>query len=161
MGINVRPVSLEIDEVQSLDRQEVALKKASAYYKKTKKTLFVEDVSLEFSALNGLPGTYIDSFSRALGNKGLISLLHNKNRKAVAITTLVYIWGINKYKVFEGRVAGTISEKEKGKGFGWDPIFLPNGSKKTFGEMSLEEKNKHSMRRKALEKLRTWLKKSL
>lgn len=156
----VSGVSLEIPEIQSLDNKEVAIAKAKAYWEKLKMPLFIEDISLVFNTLNGLPGTYIDSFSKALGNKGLISLIkEKKDKSAKAITTIVYIWAKDKYEVFEGVVEGNISEREKGKnGFGWDPIFIPAGSNKTFAQMDQDEKNKYSMRAKALKKLSKWLK---
>jgi non-canonical purine NTP pyrophosphatase (RdgB/HAM1 family) len=160
LKLDVSGVSLEIPEIQSLDNKEVAIAKAKAYWEKLKKPLFIEDISLVFNTLNSLPGTYIDSFSKALDNKGLISLLKSKKDKsAKAITTLVYIWAKDKYEVFEGMVEGKISAREKGKnGFGWDPIFVPIGSNKTFAQMSQEEKNKYSMRAKALKKLSKWIK---
>lgn len=158
LGINVEGVDIDIDEVQSLDRREVAVKKAQEYYRQVKKPLFVEDNSLEFLALNGLPGVYIDSFFRALGNRGLIRLLRElKDRGAVAYTTLVYIWGKDKYKIFESKVEGSVTKSEKGEGFGWDPIFIPRGENKTFGQMPTEEKDKYSMRASALKKLQKWL----
>lgn len=157
LGEKVEGVALEADEVQSLDNREVAVKKAIAYYKQTKKPLFVEDVSLCIDALNGLPGTYIDAFVKTLGPSGIANLLKNKNKKAKAITTIVYIWGKDRFKIFEGVVEGKISDKPRGKGFGWDPIFIPNKQNKTFAEMQLSEKNNYSMRSRALNKLAEFL----
>lgn len=158
LGINVVGADIDVDEVQSLDRHEVAVKKAQEYYRQVRKPLFVEDNSLEFISLNGLPGVYIDSFFRALGNRGLIHLLRGvKGRDAIAYTTLVYIWAKDKYKIFDGKVEGSIAKSEKGEGFGWDPIFVPRGETKTFGQMPAEEKDKYSMRASALKKLQKWL----
>lgn len=161
LGIDVVGTNLEIDEIQSLDSVEVAVKKAKEYYKKLKKPIFVEDFSFNFKSLNGLPGVYIDSFLKALGNDGIISLLKNKkDRTAVAQATVVYIDKKGKEHIFIGKVNGKIALKQKGKnGFGWDPIFIPDGSKKTFAEMELKEKNKYSMRKKALMKFKNWLSK--
>lgn len=61
-------------------------------------------------------------------------------------------------EVFEGEIEGTIAEKPRGeRGFGWDPIFIPKGYRKTWGEMSTEEQKETSMRRIALKKLETFL----
>lgn len=159
LGMEVEGYSTNIDEVQSLDAREVAIKKAQAYFLALEKPLFVEDNSLEFLGLNGLPGVYIDSFMEALGNEGLLKILKNvKNRGATAKTTLVYIWKKDRYKVIEGETEGEISLRALGEGFGWDPIFVPMGELKTFGEMSAVEKDKYSMRAKALAKLQKWLK---
>lgn len=149
---------LEIDEIQSLDPEKVALRKARDYFEQIKKPIFVEDVSLSIEALNNLPGTYIDAFMKTLGNEGLIEVLKNvKNRKAFAQATVVYISAKNKEEIFIGKVSGSISQSPKGAGFGWDPIFIPEGEKRTFGEMEIEEKNKYSMRAIALNKLKNWL----
>ncbi len=157
LNFEVEGVNIEIDEVQTLDKKEVAAKKAKAYYPQLKKPLFIEDVSLEIDYLKGLPGTYIDAFVKTLGPKGIVDIIKSQNRLAKATTTLVYIWGKDKYKIFQGETIGSIAKKPKGKGFGWDPIFIPKGSMKTFGEMNMEEKNKYSMRKKALYKMHKYL----
>jgi non-canonical purine NTP pyrophosphatase (RdgB/HAM1 family) len=159
LGIEVLPVGLEIDEIQSLDPAEVASKKAEAYWRKVQKPLFVEDVSLIFRHLGALPGPYIDDFLKNFGNEGLASLIPDKeNRQAVAITTLVFVDEKGASHVFQGRIEGTIAKGPKGEGgFGWDPIFIPKGASKTFGEMGLEEKNMYSMRAKAMAKFKRWL----
>lgn len=162
LGTEVEGTSLEIDEIQSLDPVEVAIKKARAYYAKLKKPIFVEDQSFFFKSLGGLPGVYIDSFLKSLGNEGLTVLLKGrKDRSAMAQVTVVYMDKKGKEHLFIGQVKGKIATKPKGnKGFGWDPIFIPNGSTKTFGQMELKEKNKYSMRKKALMKLKNWLQKN-
>lgn len=160
LGISVEGTPLEIDEVQSLDPIEVATKKAEAYYDALKKPIFVEDNSLSIKALNELPGPYIDAFMKSLGNEGIVNLLKNvKDREVVAQATVVYVDEGGKKHVFIGKVKGLVANKPRGNGFGWDPIFIPDGGKKTFGEMSLEEKNKYSMRAKALKKLKKRLQK--
>ena len=159
LGIKVLPVGLDIDEIQSLDPTQVATKKAKAYFEKIQKPLLVEDVSLIFKALGKLPGTYIDDFSSNFGNEGLVELLSSyKNREALAVTTLVFIEESGKSRVFQGEINGSIATKPKGAfGFGWDPIFIPKGEKKTFAEMKTSQKNKFSMRKKALVKFKRWL----
>lgn len=157
LGLPIKAAGFEVDEVQSLDPVEVAVKKARSYYQKLKKPIFVEDVSLSIEALNGLPGTYIDAFLKTLGNSGIIEILKGKvNRRVFAQATITYI-SKNIEKVFIGSVKGAIADKPRGEGFGWDPIFIPNGFNRTFGEMTLTEKNKFSMRAIALKKLKKWL----
>ncbi|OGM74691.1 hypothetical protein A2382_03830 [Candidatus Woesebacteria bacterium RIFOXYB1_FULL_38_16] len=160
LGVDVGSVNFEIDEVQSLDPVIVATKKSRAYFEKTKRAVFVEDVSLSFDQLNGLPGTYINDFAKAIGNQGLIKCIgKNGARGAEAKVTIVYKDKAIE-KIFVGRVKGIIAKKEKGSnGFGWDSIFIPEGSKKTFAQMSLTEKNKYSMRAIAFKKFHNWLKK--
>ena len=158
LDVKLKSTSLEIEEIQSLDIVKVAKAKALAYFEAFGQPVFVEDVSLEFSGLNGLPGTYIKDFSTALGNEGLCKLARGlKNRQALARTALVLIDNRKKVHTFIGQVKGCISRNPNGEGFGWDPIFIPQGSRKTFGQMSLAEKNKYSMRRRALGKLQRYL----
>lgn len=158
LKIPLKGTSLEIEEVQSLDLVKVATLKAKEYYKLLKKPLFVEDGSLSFEALNGLPGTYINDVHKAIGNEGLVKLISGKNRKAEAKVAIVYIDKNAKGHTFIGKIEGSISNKPKGEnGFGWDAIFIPKGGTKTFAEMTLQEKNKYSMRKKALLSFSEWL----
>lgn len=158
LGIKVKGTELEVDEIQSLDPVKVAIAKARACYQKLKKPIFIEDTSLSFEGFKGLPGTYINDFYKALGNEGLTELLNGKSRKAIAQVTLVYIESKNLEHIFVGQVKGYIAEKPRGdKGWGWDPVFIPEGSSKTFGEMEEKEKNKYSMRAKALKLFKKWL----
>lgn len=151
--------SLEIDEIQSLDPIKVTEEKARSYYKEVKSPLIVEDTSLSFNGLNGLPGPYINDFSKALNNKGLIELLANTdNRRAIAQVTFCLILDENTIHTFVGKVEGNISTEERGtNGFGWDPIFIPLSQDKTFAEMNDTEKDAFSMRGKALALLQQYL----
>ncbi len=149
----------EVLEIQSLNIKSVVENKASQYFAKIQKPLFVEDSALEFSALNGLPGTYINDFCKSIGNAGLLKLLDGySSRVAKAITAISYVDSTGKISTFIGTITGTISIKESGQnGFGWDPIFIPDGFSKTFAEMDSLEKDKISMRKIALENLRDYL----
>jgi non-canonical purine NTP pyrophosphatase (RdgB/HAM1 family) len=158
LNVPVESTALEIEEIQSTDPVKVATHKALAYFSELKQPLFIEDASLAFAALNGLPGTYINDFVKTLGNTGLADLLDGKNDKtATAQVTMVYVDGVNDPQVFTGRVQGKIVKPQGEGGFGWDPIFVPLGATKTFAEMSNEEKDQFSMRRQALEAMRDWL----
>lgn len=159
LGFKIQGTTLDIPEIQSLDPKEVIIHKAVEYYKIVQKPLIVEDNSLLFEALNGLPGTYINDFLKALGNDGLINLLKNQpNRRAESLVIVGYIKTTDKVEIFTGSVSGSIAYKQTGfQGFGWDPIFIPDGDTRTFGEMSMEEKNNYSMRTIALRKFKSWL----
>ncbi len=158
LGIEVEGTGLEVDEIQSMDPVEVAVKKARAYYEKLKKPIFVEDISFSIKALNGLPGPYIDAFLKTLGNEGIIEVMKGREDRRVEVqATVVYVPKKGQEEIFIGKAEGIISDKPRGTGFGWDPIFIPDGETRTFGEMSLDEKNKYSMRAKALKKLKEWL----
>ena len=158
LDVDVVGTDIEIDEIQSLDPVVVAIAKARAYHQKLKKPIFVEDGSASFKALNTLPGPYLKDFYEALGNDGLCKLLNGKKRDAVVRVVIVFIDSKNKEHVFTGEVEGEIVAKPRGKkGWGWDPVFRPKGSRKTFGEMTMNEKNKYSMRAIALQHFKKWL----
>lgn len=154
----VESLTLEVDEVQTLDPLECAQKKAATAYALAKKPILVEDSSLFIEALAGLPGVFVDYFMKTLDNAGILALLKDqKNRQAVAQTTLCFYDG-QEFVLGVGKLPGKISLAEQGEnGFGWDPIFMPQGFDKTFAQMDAAEKNKLSMRKLAFEDLKTKL----
>ena len=159
LGIEIEGTPLEIEEIQSLDPEKVALQKAQDYYDQLKEPLFIEDVALTFHALGKLPGTYISDFVKNLQPEGLCELLRDKkDRSATALTTLVYMDSNGEPHIFTGEVKGYISTEPRGNnGFAFDFIFIPEDETRTFGEMTLEEKNKYSMRTRALKNMKAWL----
>ena len=139
--------------------------KSRYVYEKYGLNCFGDDSGLEVEALNGEPGVYSARYAGEHGNhKANNDMLLKKlegiaNRKARFVTIISLIWEGNEY-FFEGAVNGTIRHERTGvQGFGYDPIFQPDGFDITFAEMSLEEKNKLSHRAKAVEKLVEFLNK--
>lgn len=134
---------------------ENAAIKAQYVCEKYKLNCFADDTGLEVDALNGEPGVFSARYAGeptdSVKNmeKLLFELKNNSNRKARFRTVIVYVEnGISTF--FEGVVEGNITESKKGeKGFGYDPIFKPDGYEVTFAEMGSEEKNKISHRAKA------------
>lgn len=154
LKLEVEGLELKVDEVQTLDPVECVEKKAEAAYKIVQRPILVEDTSLFFEALNGLPGVFIDYFMKTLDNNGLTKLLSTfDNRKAKAQASVCYFDGKQKI-IAVGIIEGEISNEPRGSnGFGWDPIFIPNGHDKTFAELENDVKNKISMRKIAFEEL--------
>lgn len=151
-------VDLDIDlpEIQEIDPHKVIQAKLEEARKHNEGEFIVEDTSLYFEVLNGLPGPLIKWFMKKLGNDGLYDLiLKMGNNKAEAKTIIGYSDQKGNVEFFEGAIEGEIVEP-KGEGFGWDPIFKPSGFDKTFGEMDLYEKNSISMRKIAFEKLKEY-----
>ena len=142
---------------------ENALQKARYIYTKTGENCFADDSGLEVEALNYEPGVYSARYAGPQRNdkdnlRKVLQQLENKiNRKAHFKTVLALI--INGQELlFEGKIEGVITIEEKGaSGFGYDPIFLPNGHAKTFAEMSPEEKNAISHRKNAVAKMNAFL----
>lgn len=127
---------------------------------------FADDTGLEVEALQGAPGVYSARYAGEGHNAeaNMKKLLHNmkgmENRSAQFRTIICLIDG-NETRYFEGKVTGTILHEKHGReGFGYDPIFRPDGYEQSFAEMSGEDKNKISHRGKAVEKLMAHLKKS-
>jgi len=149
--------SIKLPEIQG-DRKEIIKAKAKYAAKTLKRPVIVEDTSLCFTALKDLPGPYIKDFLIKLGNKKLPKLLTGfKDKRAKAVCSVGYCVPGKEPKVFEGVTFGTIVNPKGKKDFGWSPIFMPKGSKKTYGEMEKIEKNKNSFRKKALKKLHDYL----
>ena len=156
---SIEKIDLDLPEIQDLDSKKVIEEKLREATKNHDGEFFCEYVSVNVEALNGFPGPLIKWFLQSLGNEGICELVDKyENKSAVAKTIIGYTNG-KEIQFFEGELKGKITEP-KGTGFGWDPIFQPNGFDKTLGEMSPEEKNKISMRKIALEKLKDYLHKS-
>lgn len=150
---------LDLAEIQSLNLYEIIQHKTKEAFKQVGGLVLVEDTSLTFKALGKLPGPLIKWFLTELDNDGLCKILNSyKDRSAVAEVCFGLYDG-KELKVFEGQVEGTIARVPRGKrGFGWDPVFIPEGRDKTWGEMNIEEQKETSMRRIALKKLEAYLK---
>ncbi|MBU2647818.1 non-canonical purine NTP pyrophosphatase [bacterium] len=155
--------SLNLPEIQSLDVREIGQFKTREALTKIEElgvfdAVLTDDTSLCADALNGLPGPLIKWFLDRLGAKGLIKLIDDKENGA-SVTCLLSL-GITKNREiiqFEGTVRGKLVSPKGSYGFGWDPVFMPDGSELTYGEMGAAEKNKISHRAVALRKLRDWL----
>jgi XTP/dITP diphosphohydrolase len=140
-----------------------ALQKARYVHEKTGRDVFADDTGLEVESLNGMPGVNSARFagenkdSDANIDKLLLMLKGKENRKARFRTVIALIIGGEEH-LFEGIVEGTIVSDRRGReGFGYDPVFVPEGRDITFAEMPLTEKNKISHRARAFEKLRAFL----
>ena len=154
LGRELRHVGLELLEPQEIDVAKVIHVKAKDAFTQTGKPTLVEDTGLEFAAWNGLPGALIKWFLKSLGNEGILAMLQNEGNRAAVAKTAVGFYDGSESHVFVGEIPGTISAETKGtQGFGWDSIFVPAGSTKTFAEMEALEKNAVSMRKEALHKL--------
>ncbi len=146
-------------EIRDEKVSKIALEGVRYVYQKIGKPVIVEDSGLFIESLNGFPGTYSSIVFKKIGNDGILRLMDGiTDRKATFISAIGYYDGV-KPEVFEGEIEGIITQDLQGTGgFGYDPIFKPTGSEKTF---ALDEtyKNKVSHRRKALEKLVSYMKK--
>ena len=148
----------DIAETGETFRENASIK-SHYIYNKYKLDCFGDDSGLEIDELNGEPGVYSARYAGEHGNhdaninKVLLSLQNVVDRKARFRTVISLIWNGDEH-FFEGAIEGTIRHERAGsEGFGYDPIFQPDGYDVTFAEMSLDEKNKISHRAVAMEKL--------
>ena len=151
-GIKLGFIKSTLEEIQSNSLKEIALCKAKDAFSKCKKPLIIEDDGIFINSLNGFPGPYSSYIFKTIGNKGILNLL-KQNRKAKFVSIITYC---DKHilQSFDAKIVGSISKSEKGKGWGFDPIFLPKNIKKTFAQ--LNDKNIISHRYKALKKFSNW-----
>jgi inosine triphosphate pyrophosphatase len=157
LGFPVEHIKLDLDEIQSLDLREVVKHKVRQAYNEVNGPVLVEDVSLRFTALGGLPGTFIKWFLNELGLEGLCRLVDGKDRTAVASCVFGYYDGETE-KYFESSLNGTVSEHPTGDGgFGWDQIFIPEGYKVTRAELSKEDDAKTYLQIKPFAELKSYL----
>jgi len=158
--ITLKEAGIDIDIPEPHNTLEAnAKEKSTTIYKLTKKNCFGEDTGLEVDALNGEPGVKSARYAgdersfKANIDKLLDNMKHSVNRSAKFRTVISLILN-GQEKLFEGICEGVILKETRGEnGFGYDPVFIPNGSKKTFGEMTIEEKTIFSHRQKAMSKL--------
>jgi inosine triphosphate pyrophosphatase len=157
-NIEIRAVALDLPEYQG-DAIEIAKQKCIDACKITDGPTLIEDTSLYFPEMNGLPGPYIKWFEKSLGLEGLVKL--NKalctNNTAHATCVFCYCDGPNSQPVaFDFTVVGKIVDPLGNREFGWDAIFQPVGCEVTYGQMNAAAKAMYSPRSEALIKLRKY-----
>jgi non-canonical purine NTP pyrophosphatase (RdgB/HAM1 family) len=152
---DLRQLEIDLPEIQEIDARAVIKEKLLEALKRHQGGFVVEDTSLYFECLNGLPGPLIKWFLKTIGNEGLFKLVQGfGNPTAQAKTMIGYAKSADDIHYFEGIIEGTVVAPRGETNFGWDPIFQPAGHDRTFAEMSRDEKNSISMRKMAFTKLR-------
>jgi len=143
--------NIDLGESSNVSIEEDAKRKAFGAFKKLNRCVMVESSGLAIKEMNGFPGALTKQVYNSFTSSNPISFsLSFGNKEASAVTCIAVYDGLE-MKTFNESVLGMISSSPSGnKGFGWDNLFCPEGSKHTFGEMSIEEKNQYSMRKKAL-----------
>lgn len=163
-GVSVEMLRVKSLEIQSDSLEEVARASVVDAFERCRQPIFVEDAGLFVDDLNGFPGPYTAYVYKTLGNAGLLKLMENVEARGARFES-VLAYSSKELRVpvcFSGSVSGKIALSEGRKngqaGFGFDPVFIPDGSAKTFAEISVEEKNQVSHRAKALRKFAEWYK---
>lgn len=158
--ITLKEAGIDIDIPEPHDTLEAnASEKSQTIYRLTGKNCFSEDTGLETEALNGEPGVKSARYAgddRSFDSNitKLLDKLENEPNRKARFRTVISLIIDGKETLFEGICNGQIITERRGtKGFGYDPVFVPDGSEQTFAEMDMEGKNIFSHRKKAMEKL--------
>lgn len=163
--LSLKDIQCEADIPETADTLEGnAALKAEYIYRHYGLDCFADDTGLEVEALNGAPGVYSARYAGGEGHdseanmrKLLAEMKGKENRKAQFRTSICLIEGGTEH-LFEGVVKGEIIEEKRGaSGFGYDPVFMPEGYTETFAEMGSEEKNRISHRARAVQALCAYL----
>jgi len=169
LGNSIKLISLEDlkipdDIPENFDTlEENAMAKARYIHNLTGRDVFADDTGLEIKALGGKPGVYSARFAGEEKNfdrniEKVLELMKDVNDREAMFRTIIALIKDNREFLFEGNVKGTILKERRGnEGFGYDPIFLPDGYNQTFAEMNLEDKNRISHRALAFMKLKEFL----
>ena len=163
-GFAVAMLRVKGDEMQSDSLKEIAKTSAVNAFKRSRLPIFVEDAGLFIDALSGFPGPYAAYVYKTIHNSGILKLMENvADRRAKFQSVIAYCdQTLCEPECFNGESKGEITTTERrqqGKSaFGFDPIFQPTGSRKSFAEMTIEEKNGFSHRARAIRKFAEWYK---
>lgn len=157
-GIGVERLDAEKVEIQHDDVEVVAGRAAEFLCSRYGDYVALDDTGLYIKALGGFPGPYAEYVYRTIGIGGVLKLLEGVANREALFKCAVAICVGGKVEVFTGEVRGYIAHEPRGHGgFGYDPIFIPEGMSRTYAELGEEVKNKISHRGRAFSALGTWL----
>ena len=142
-------------EIQSDSLEEIAREKAKTAFAKVKRQIIVEDDGLFIDSLSGFPGQYSSFVFKTIGNDGILKLLAGSTKRSAYFLSLIAFYDGRILSISEGRVNGRITDRITEGGWGYDPIFVPDGTDLTFAELD-KSKNEYSHRKRALEKFAQW-----
>ena len=151
MNIPIQHHKTALTEIQSESLHDIASYKAASAHKMIQGAVIVEDAGLFIDGLNGFPGPYSAFVFDTIGNRGILDLVKD-NRHATFRSVVAYNDGATS-KRFAGCIRGTISKRVSGTGWGYDPIFIPDGYNKTLAQI---DKDSVSHRYMALKSFAVW-----
>ncbi len=157
-GIKIERERLPAPEIQADTSEEVVRYSLDVLAGLTAKDVLVDDSGFYVEALNAFPGVYSAYAFRTIGIRGLLCLMDGVENRAAHFETVMGLRLGADVHVFHGECRGTVTQEPRGlEGFGFDPIFLPEGRDKTFAEMPMQEKNEISHRGNAVRKVAEFL----
>jgi XTP/dITP diphosphohydrolase len=153
-GLEVEFAKAKLVEIQSDSLEAIAREKAKSAYLQVSRSVIVEDDGLFIDSLGGFPGQYSSYVFKSIGIAGIVKLLSDVRDRYASFISLIAFSDGKATTVFEGKVNGAIADKPAAGGWGYDPIFVPDGASGTFAELA--NKNDYSHRRKALDLFADW-----
>jgi len=150
--INLEFFKSDLIEIQDDSISDIASQKVKDAFNKSQKPIIVEDDGLFIDSLNGFPGPYSSFIFKTIGNNGILELV-SSDRTAKFVSVIAYSDGKN-IEIFESSIKGKISDKPRGDGWGYDPIFIPENQNQTYAELT--NKNQISHRYESLSKFASW-----
>ncbi len=164
LGRKIEHRKIDLEELQSLDLREVVEHKAHQAYQHVQQPVLVEDVALTINAFGRLPGTLIKWFLQEVGGEGIIKMLNSFDGRAATASIMYGLYDGRTMYTCSGHVSGHIADAPRSSGdsgwhssLSWNSIFIPDGSDKTYAEMTDDELESVSHRAQAIAKLRTYL----
>lgn len=154
-NISVDFSQIHLVEIQSDSLEEIAREKAKTAFAKVGRQVIVEDDGLFIDSLGGFPGQCSSFVFRTIGNDGILKLLAGSAKRSAYFRSLIAFYNGITLSISDGRVYGRISDRITEGGWGYDPIFVPDGTDLTFAELK-KNKNEYSHRKRALEKFAQW-----
>ncbi len=152
-NIDIRFRSLRLVEIQEDEIELIAKYKTDQAFDIIKDEVIVEDDGLFINVLNGFPGVYSSYIYKSIGNDGILKLMNGLDDRSTRFISIIgYSNGLT--RLFKGIVNGTISYNKRGNGWGFDPIFIPQGYELTYGEITNKDEVSH--RAIALRKFVRW-----
>ena len=143
-------------EIQSNKLEEIALQKSKEAFEKIGRPLIVEDTGLFIDSLKGFPGPYSSYVLKTIGNQGILDLLLNSADRSALFKSVIVYKDNNNNMIFSGDTRGTISDHITEGGWGYDPIFIPQGSSISYGQLGIANKMGISHRTHALNNFAKW-----
>ena len=158
-GIKTKWINFSIPELQADNALDILVEKMSRAIEIFNPPFVIEDTALHIHALNGFPGPYASYVYKTIGLDSILKLMNGvKDRRAKFIAYGGLALSNTIFKVFKGELNGVIAYEKRGShGFGYDPIFIPEGMNVTLAELTIEEKNKISHRGKLFRAIAEYL----
>jgi XTP/dITP diphosphohydrolase len=154
-SITVDFSQMHLVEIQSDSLEEIAREKTKTAFAKVGRPVIVEDDGLFIDSLAGFPGQYSSFVFRTIGNDGILKLLAGSAERSAYFSSVIAFYNGITLSISDGRVDGRISDRITEGGWGYDPVFVPDGTDLTFAELK-KSKNEYSHRKRALEKFAKW-----